>query len=105
MAPSAAQTRWDRIVAAYDAALTIDPQPGARLARAVAIAEGEGPAAGLAALEGIEMPGSHRPAAVRAEFLSRQGRSDAAREAYAEAIEKCQNDIEKAFLQERVERL
>ena len=69
-APTAADTRWDRIVGLYDLLLQVAPSPSARLARAVAVAEDRGAAAGLAALEGLEIPDSHRPAAVRAELLS-----------------------------------
>lgn len=100
-AEDAGRTRWDRIVATYDLLLQVAPSPAARLARAVAVAEGLGPAAGLAALEGLEIPGSHRPAAVRAELLSRDGRSDAARAAYDQAIAACGNDVERAFLVEQ----
>ncbi|MCW2738441.1 MAG: polymerase subunit sigma-24 [Nocardioides sp.] len=97
-APTAADTRWDRIVGLYDLLLRVAPSPSARLARAVAVAEDRGAAAGLAALEGLEIPDSHRPAAVRAELLSRAGDVDAARAAYDQAIAACRNDVERAFL-------
>ncbi|HSF36008.1 MAG TPA: DUF6596 domain-containing protein [Nocardioides sp.] len=97
-APSAEDTRWDRIVGLYDVLLQVAPSPAARLARAVAVAEQHGPAAGLDALEGLELPQSHRPAAVRAELLSRAGDVDAARAAYDQAIAACRNEVETAFL-------
>ena len=97
-APSAADTRWDRVVGLYDLLLQVAPSPSARLARAVAIAEHLGPAAGLDALEGLEIPDSHRPAAVRAELLSRAGDADAARAAYDQAIAACRNAVEREFL-------
>ncbi len=100
-APSADQTRWDRIVRHYDSLVTIDPSPAARLARAVAVAEASGPASGLEALDGIDIPGSHRPASVRAELLVRLGRADDARSAYDEAIELCRNEAELAHLIDR----
>jgi RNA polymerase sigma-70 factor (ECF subfamily) len=81
--------------------VTIDPSPAARLARAVAVAEASGPAEGLDALDGIDMPGSHRPATVRAEQLSRLGRPAEARSAYDEAIELCRNEAELAHLIQR----
>ena len=81
------------------------PTPAARLARAVAVAEDRGPAAGLAALEGVEIPASHRPAAVRAELLARTGDVVAARAAYDQAIAACGNDVERAHLQARLEAL
>lgn len=94
-------TRWDRVVALYDALLDLAPSPGARLARAVAVAEAHGPAAGLAALEGVEIPTGHRVAAVRAELLARDGDVVAARAAYDQAIAACRNDVELAHLRER----
>jgi len=95
------ETRWDRIVGHYDLLLRLVPSPSARLARAVAVAEASGPEAGLAALDEIQMPGSHRVAAVRAELLSRCGEPAAARAAYDEAITACRNDAERAHLLER----
>ncbi|MBC2934384.1 RNA polymerase sigma factor [Nocardioides sp. zg-1228] len=99
-APSTEDTRWDRVVGLYDLLLRVAPSPSARLARAVAVAVAEqhGPAAGLEALEGLEIPASHRPAAVRAELLSRAGDTDAARAAYDQAIAACRNEVELAFL-------
>lgn len=100
-APTAEDTRWDRVVGWYDLLLQVSPSPAARLARAVAVAEDRGTAAGLAALEGLEIADSHRPAAVRAELLSRAGEADAARAAYDQAIAACRNDVERAFLEEQ----
>ncbi len=100
-APSADDTRWDRIVGLYDLLLQVNPSPSARLARAVAVAEDRGATAGLAALEGLEIPSSHRPAAVRAELLARSGDTHAARAAYDQAIAACGNDVERAFLAEQ----
>jgi RNA polymerase sigma-70 factor (ECF subfamily) len=94
-------TRWERIVTLYDTLLGLAPSPGARLARAVAVAEVHGPAAGLAALEEVEVPASHRVAAVRAELLAREGDAVAARAAYDQAIAACGNDVERAHLAER----
>ena len=96
--PIAHETRWDRVVGLYDVLLQVAPTPSARLARAVAVAEQHGPAAGLDALEGLEVPESHRPAAVRAELLSRAGDVDAAQAAYDQAIAACRNEVETAFL-------
>jgi predicted RNA polymerase sigma factor len=93
--------RWDRVVRLYDTLLAVAPSPGARLARAVAVAEAHGPAAGIAALEGVEVPASHRVAAVRAELLAREGDVVAARAAYDQAIAACRNDVELAHLRER----
>jgi RNA polymerase sigma-70 factor (ECF subfamily) len=101
LATSSATTRWERIVGWYDALLDVAPTPSARLARSVAVAEARGPAAGLAALEGVEIPSTHRVAAVRAELLARAGDLDAARAAYDQAIAACRNDVERAHLEAR----
>jgi RNA polymerase sigma-70 factor (ECF subfamily) len=105
IAASPRETRWDRIVDHYNLLLRLVPSPSARLARAVAVAEASGPADGLAALDGIEIPGSHRVAAVRAELLSRYGDAAAARAAYDDAIAACRNDTERAHLLERQQAL
>jgi len=101
LAPTADDTRWDRVVRLYDLLLEVDTAPGARLARAVAVAEDRGTAAGLAALDGLEIPTTHRLAAVRAELLARAGDADAARAAYDQAIAACRNEVELAHLRER----
>ncbi|MFC7493347.1 MULTISPECIES: RNA polymerase sigma factor [unclassified Nocardioides] len=100
IAPSAAETSWDRIVLHYDELLALRDSPVVRLNRAVAVAEASGPDAGLAALDGLVLPG-HRLAATRAELLARAGRVDEARTAYDEAIGRCSNLAERAHLIER----
>jgi RNA polymerase sigma-70 factor (ECF subfamily) len=103
LAPTAADTRWDRICTAYDALARISPSPMVRLAGAVAVAERDGPAAGLAALEGLdaELPGNHRLPAVRGELLARLGDPVAATTVLDEAIRLCGNEVERAHLTER----
>ncbi|HXH78835.1 RNA polymerase sigma factor [Nocardioides sp.] len=101
LAPSAAETRWEHVVGLHDLLLGLAPTPSGRLARAVAVAEARGPAAGLAALEGVDIPTTHRLAAVRAELLARSGQHDAARAAYDQALAACRNDVESAHLRER----
>ena len=104
-APTAEDTRWDRVVGLYDVLLQVAPSPAARLARAVAVAEAFGPGAGLAALDGVEVAGSHRVVAVRAELLARSGDVAGAATAYREAIATCRNDVERAHLEERLRAL
>ncbi len=96
-------TSWARVVRLYDTLLTIAPSPSARLARAVAVAEAEGPDAGLAALHELEpdLLEGHRLPAVRAELLVRQGDLSAAGTAYDLAIARCRNDAERAHLERR----
>jgi RNA polymerase sigma-70 factor (ECF subfamily) len=56
MAPSFADTRWNEIAALYAMLERIDPSPLHTLNRAVAVAEAEGPEAGLAVLDGVVPP-------------------------------------------------
>jgi RNA polymerase sigma-70 factor (ECF subfamily) len=74
-----------------------------RLNRAVAVAEADGPDAGLRLLDGLELPG-HRLPAARAELLARAGRPEDARAQYEQAIELCGNEVERAHLSERRDR-
>ncbi|WP_345752893.1 RNA polymerase sigma factor [Microbacterium rhizophilus] len=100
VAPTAADTAWDRVVAHYDELLALGESPVVRLNRAVALAERDGPAAGLAALAGIALRG-HRLPAVRAELLGRAGEHAAALESFDAAIALCANDAERAHLESR----
>lgn len=100
IAPSSDATAWDRIVRRYDELLALGDSPVVRLNRAVAVAELAGPDAGLAALDGISLPG-HRLPATRAELLARSGRVAEAAAAYDEAIGRCANLAERAHLMER----
>ena len=71
-APSYRQTDWAEVVRLYDLLLSVAPSPPAVLARAVALAERDGPLAGLAALESLAP--TSRVRGVRAELLARAGR-------------------------------
>jgi RNA polymerase sigma-70 factor (ECF subfamily) len=90
LAPSFEETDWPRILDCYDALLEMDPSPVVTLNRAVAVAQTEGPEAGLEALSPVlDDPAlaSYDPLfAVRAELLARAGRPDAARDAIRKAI-------------------
>ena len=100
VARSSAETAWDRIAERYEELESLTGSPVVRLNRAVAVAEASGPAAGLALLDGLVLPG-HRLPAARAELLARLGRVDAARTAYDEAVGRCSNLAERAHLLER----
>ncbi|WP_243058971.1 RNA polymerase sigma factor [Nocardioides sp. SR21] len=100
IAPTPSETAWDRIVLRYAELESLTGSPVVRLNRAVAVAEASGPAAGLAVLDGLALPG-HRLPATRAELLTRCGRLDEARASYDEAIGRCANLAERAYLIER----
>ena len=56
MAPSFSATRWDNIASCYQAIEAASPSPLHRLNRAIAIAELQGPEAGLKLLQGYSAP-------------------------------------------------
>lgn len=103
-APSAAATDWAQVVALYDHLMRLSPGPVVALNRAVAVAEVEGPAAGLRLVEAIP-DGDHLRHAVRADLLRRLGRHADAAAAYGEALRRTDNERERRFLQRRIAQL
>lgn len=83
LAPSFAETRWERIVECYELLDRVAPSALHTLNRAVAIAESRGAAHGLALLQGLEPPswltGSHLWSAVLAHLHGRAGHGELAR--------------------------
>jgi RNA polymerase sigma-70 factor (ECF subfamily) len=102
-ATSAAETDWRQIVTLYDLLLTLAPGPVVQLNRAVAVAEVDGPDAGLAALTPLAqaLDGYHLFHATRADLLRRAGRPEAAASAYDRARLLTSNPAEAAFLEGR----
>ena len=101
IAPHPDATDWPRIVARYDELVALGDSPVVRLNRAVAVAEADGPHAGLRALDGIDLPG-HRLPGIRGELLARVGRTDEARVELARAVALCDNLPERSHLQDRL---
>ena len=106
-AATASDTRWDVICERYADLVALNPSPAVRLAAAVALAERDGPRAGLAALADLDaaLPLSHRLPAVRGELLARAGDDAAAVEALDVAISRCGNDVEREHLTRRRDEL
>jgi RNA polymerase sigma-70 factor (ECF subfamily) len=100
IAPSAAGTAWTRICRHYAELEDLTGSPVVRLNRAVAVAEADGPLAGLRMLDGLALPG-HRLPGVRAELLLRAGQYDAARTAFDLALGLCDNEPERRHLHRR----
>ncbi|MFY1594304.1 RNA polymerase sigma factor [Micromonospora sp. WMMD737] len=100
-APDAAGTDWAQILRLYDQLTAYVPGPVVALNRAVALAEVAGPAAGLAAVERLDLAGYHVFHAVRADLLRRLGRAGEAARAYRTAAELTDNAAERAFLDSR----
>jgi RNA polymerase sigma factor (sigma-70 family) len=85
-AQTAEETDWVQIVEWYDELVRLTDSPVARLNRAVAVGEADGPRAGLAALAGLD-PGLPRHTAARAYLHERNGEADTAARLYAEAAQ------------------
>ncbi|MCW2542110.1 MAG: polymerase sigma factor [Frankiales bacterium] len=106
--PSAASTDWSQIVGLYDLLLQAWPSPVVALNRAVAVAERDGPLAGLAALDeldrrdGTSLSSYHYLPSARAELWRRLGRRDQAAQCYRVALELVDNEAERVFLAERL---
>jgi RNA polymerase sigma factor (sigma-70 family) len=106
-APTAPETDWTTIARLYVRLDRLTGSPVVRLNCAVAVAEAEGPAAGLALLDGLddELPRHHRLPATRAELLRRLGDRDGALEQYDQALERVGTDTERAYLTARRDEL
>jgi RNA polymerase sigma-70 factor, ECF subfamily len=102
--PRAHTTDWNEIAALYAQLETLTDSPIVRLNRAVAVAEAHGPSEGLELLVGLDelLPTNHRVHAVRAELAKRANDKRLARAEYLKAIALCGNDVERAYLQERL---
>jgi RNA polymerase sigma-70 factor (ECF subfamily) len=100
-APTAEATDWRQIVALYDQLLAVEPSPVVALHRAVAVAEVDGPAAGLQLVDALDLGGYRLLYSVRADLLRRLGRDAEAAQVYDAAIAHAGNAAERAFLQRR----
>lgn len=102
VAPTAAGTDWDRIVALYDALLKITPSPVVQLNRAVAVAMRSDPREALEIVDGIEgLDGSYLLPSVRGELLSRLGRHHEAAEQFDLAASLTDNEREREVLADK----
>jgi RNA polymerase sigma-70 factor (ECF subfamily) len=100
-AHTAEATDWRQIVTLYDQLLAVAPSPVVALHRAVAVAEVDGPAAGLQLVDALDLRGYHLLHSVRADLLRRLGRDVEAAQAYDAAIARAGNAAERAFLRRR----
>jgi RNA polymerase sigma-70 factor (ECF subfamily) len=99
------RTDWPAVAALYDRLARLDPSPAVTLNRAVAVAEVDGPAAGLAMLESLaSTDGGARLAATshllhgaRADLLRRLGRVEDAAAAYRRAEQLAGTPAEQRF--------
>jgi len=96
---------WPQIVALYTELARRTGSPVVELNRAVAVAEADGPAAGLALLEELDLPGYRYLDSARADLLRRLGRTAEARAAYRQALRQTTAPHERAFLERRLTEL
>jgi len=107
LARSFQETRWDKVVECYELLERIAPSAIHTLNRAVALAEWQGPAEGLAVLQGLEPPtwlaGSYLWDAVLADLHRRCGNADTANRYRELACKSAPTPAVKQLLQRRLQ--
>jgi RNA polymerase sigma-70 factor, ECF subfamily len=96
---------WHQIAALYGTLAQRTGSPVIELNLAVALAELDGPDAGLALLDTISLDDYRYYHSTRADLLRRAGRAGDARAAYTRALELAETDPERQFLARRLEEL
>jgi RNA polymerase sigma-70 factor (ECF subfamily) len=106
LAPSFPQTRWKEIADLYAMLEGIAPSALHTLNKAVAVAEWQGPEAGLAVLDGLAPPdwvsGSYLWDAVLADLHRRAGHSEIARQHRERALDSAPTDAVRELLRRRL---
>jgi len=105
LAPTWQATDWSAVVSWYDVLADLDLSPVVGLNRSVAVAERDGPSAGLAALDGLALTGYALLPATRAELLTRLGRTGEAAAALRESLALPANDAQRRLLEQRLAQL
>lgn len=99
------KTDWPRIAALYAELAALVRSPVIELNRAVAVGMAEGPAAGLAIVEGLTQEPAlktyHLLSGVRGDLLQKLGRHEEARAAFAAAAELAGNKRERDLMKRR----
>jgi predicted RNA polymerase sigma factor len=108
-AAKADETNWAQVHALYLILERISPNPMVTLNRAIALAEIQGPEAGLALLSTLDsderMTGHHRLLSVRAHLLEKAGDPAAAYEQYRLAARATASLAEQRYLESRASRV
>ena len=102
-AETAAETDWPQIASLYAELRKYVPSPVVALNHAVAVAMADGPAAGLALVDALDLPGYHLLPATRADLLRRLGRFAEAAAEYRKALSLVTSEVEKRYLAARLE--
>jgi RNA polymerase sigma-70 factor, ECF subfamily len=96
---------WPEIAALYAELARLTGSPVVEVNRAIAVAEAEGPAEGLALLERLDLDSYQYFHSTRAELLRRLDRTDEARAAFERALERTKGEPERRFLLRRISEL
>jgi RNA polymerase sigma-70 factor (ECF subfamily) len=92
---------WPQIAALYGELSRLTDSPVVELNRAIAIAEADGPQAGLAIIDRLELGDYRYFHAARGELLRRLDRNDEARQAFTRALSLA-HDAERRLLERRI---
>jgi RNA polymerase sigma-70 factor (ECF subfamily) len=98
-------TDWAQIAALYGELSRLTASPVVELNRAVAVAEADGPEAGLHIIDQLALDDYRYLHAARAELLRRLDRTDEARDAYRRALTLVADDAERRWLERRLTEL
>jgi RNA polymerase sigma-70 factor (ECF subfamily) len=94
---------WHEIAALYTELARLTGSPVVELSRAIAVAEAEGPEAGLRLVERLDLDGYRYLHSARGELLRRLDRLDEARAAYERALELTADGPDRRLLQDRLD--
>ncbi len=93
---------WRQIAALYGELARLTGSPVVELSRAVAVAEAQGPEAGLDLVDRLDLDDYRYLHATRGELLRRLGRTEESREAYRRALELVDEGAERRLLERRL---
>jgi RNA polymerase sigma-70 factor (ECF subfamily) len=96
---------WPQIAALYGELARLTASPVVELSRAVAVAEEQGPAAGLDIVDRLALEDYRYLHSTRGELLRRLGRIAEARDAYLRALSLVHDDAERRLLERRLAEL
>jgi RNA polymerase sigma-70 factor (ECF subfamily) len=96
---------WTQIAALYGELTRVTGSPVIELSRAIAVAEAEGPEAGLAIVDRLALEDYRYLHSTRGELLRRLGRTAEARDAYERALALAHDVAERRLLEGRLEEL
>ena len=96
---------WPQIAALYGELARLTGSPVVELSRAVAVAEADGPQAGLDIIDRLVLEHYHYLHSTRGELLRRLGRTREAADAYREALALVHDEAERRLLERRLAEL